>query len=92
MPRVALQHGWQAGPASIDADADEIVLDSGGVGTGVLLQIQTTLNVEEASADLGVLTVNAPDAKMEATLTLAASIEQARELRDVLSAIVEATG
>lgn len=87
---IELQRGWQGGPASISVEADEVTLDD-GVGCGVLIAIETTLDCEGSTTaiDLGVLSVDVPAAKADARLTVCASIEQARAIRDALSEIVD---
>jgi hypothetical protein len=92
MPKIDLQHGWQNGPASIEVECDEVMLDGEVIGTGVMLDILTTLDVEDASVDLGLLRVDLPPTKAAARLTLCASIEQARAIRDALSAIISGEG
>jgi len=88
--KIALQEKWQDGPASIDVVTDLVTLDGGQIGPAVLIEIETSLLLEDAALELGVLRCEIPATKAEARLMLAASYEQARQLRDALTEIIDA--
>lgn len=95
MRRVELQEGWQGGPAHVEVEGDELLLDGGVTGIGVIFKIETPLDLDsrypaELEIGAGAITVR-PLEGVETRLRfyVAASREQARELA---AAILEEVG
>lgn len=89
MTKIALQESWQGGPASIEVECDEITLDSGANGIAVLFKIETPIDpTDGAHIELGTGKIDFPAGHGRLEFWVAGSLEQARELRDALSAII----
>lgn len=95
MRRVELLTGWQGGPAHVEVEGDALMLDDGEEGDGVILKIETALDLptkypaelELGSGTLHLRTFEGVEARLR--FYVAASAEQARELAE---AILEEVG
>ena len=93
-PRIALQKGWQGGPASIELEVDEILLDHNedeGEPALMLKLESTTLPDPGATFELEIGTgkLTFPSGPGTIEFWVCASMPQARELRDALTTILE---
>lgn len=89
---IALQEGWQNGPASIELDVDELNLDD-GVGAGIIFKISTPTDPSDGMRiELGTGSLDMPAGQGRLEFWLAASLAQARDLRDALTEIIDANG
>lgn len=88
---IALQTGWQGGPASIKLDVDELQLDDGSIGAGVIFRISTPTDPSDGMViELGTGELELPAGRGRLEFWVAGSLAQAREIRDALTAILEA--
>lgn len=78
--KVAMLTGWQGGPATIEIECDELTLDDGSVGLGIVVLVDTVCDDrdDDGTLEAGSAMIDARVTRIR--VTLAGSREQAREL------------
>jgi hypothetical protein len=88
-----LQEGWQGGPASLVLELDELELDDGSAGPGVIFQVETPCDIDsEGQFGLGCGELQLPKGKGHLKFWVAASMEQAARIRDGLATMIDQAG
>lgn len=88
---VPLQCGWQNGPAWIELEPDELMLDDGSVAMGIIIRCSSPTDPSgEHELEIGTGRITFPAGQGHFEFWLAASMAQATELRDALTAIISA--
>lgn len=87
--KVELLHGWQSGPASLAFYLDELILDDGNAGVGVIFEISTPTDPSDGtSVELGIGKLEFPAGKGRLEFCVAASLQQALAIRNGLTEIL----